>query len=387
MAVKDLGGGKYQVRVYNPNLAGKQYNKVILGKRAADLHEAEMKVKFARGQILDPSSGKQTFGSYALEAIESRLLVPQTRANYLRFVERIQPIWGHRPLRSLKYTDAVSLTTALRAESDGGSTANVLVLARSIMRQALNDGIIDRNPFTGLKLYQAKAVRVDAEPTWVEVRAATRRPGKTSTQITVLAGVGLRSGECLGLELAGIDWLRRTVTVTQQLHYLTEKQAVAIGSKKSGFYLGPAKTEAGADRTIPVPQFVLDVLAAHLTRHPAVEVTLPWGSPDATKSRTTSLVFGTTGRATMTKTVTGRAKRVGGTWSSHDLRHLYASTLGQASVPVPVRTVQEVMGHAAPGVTARYSHVQPHTLELIRPALEAAWALGAEGVEGLSAAQ
>ena len=31
------------------------------------------------------------------------------------------------------------------------------------------------------------------------------------------------------------------------------------------------------------------------------------------------------------------------------------------------------MGHEAPGVGGRYSHVQPHTLGWITPVIEAAW--------------
>lgn len=371
MAVTDLGGGRYQVRVYNPNLAGRQYNKVIVGKRAADLHEAEMKVKFAKGQVIDPNAGKMTFGRYAAEAIEARYLAPETIANYLRLLERIQPVWGHRPLRSLKHSDAISLTTQLRAQSDGGSTHNALVLARSICRQALADGYIDRNPFASLRMTTARVRRTQEEATWPQVRKASAGRSKAGVQIIVMAAAGLRRGEVAGLELAAIDWLRRTITVTQQLLSMSDGAAAKIGSARGGFYLAEAKTDAGQDRVVPVPQFALDAIAAYLTRHPATSRTLPWLRPDAEPSRATSLVFGLATRDTITSSVTSRAARIGATWSPHDLRHLYASTLEQGGIPL--RTVQEVMGHAPRGVTGIYSHVQPHTLELIRPVLEACW--------------
>jgi len=377
MAVKDLGGGRYQVRVYNPNLAGRQYNKVIVGKRAADLHEAEMKVKFARGQIVDPNAGKMTFGRYAVEALEARYLAPETIANYLRLLERMHPIWGHRPLRSLKHSDAIALTTQLRAQSDGGSTHNALVLARSICRQALADGYIDRNPFASLRMTPARPRRTQEEATWAQVRAASAGRSKPAAQIVLMAATGLRRGEVAGLELPSIDWLRRTITVTQQLLSMSDGAAAKIGAAHGGFYLSEAKTDAGQDRTIPVPQFALDQLAAYLAKCPAVERTLPWLRPDAEPSRVTSLVFGLATRDTITTCVTDRAAKFGGTWSPHDLRHLYASTLEQGGVPL--RTVQEVMGHAPRGVTGIYSHVQPHTLDMIRPVLEACWLDEAEG--------
>lgn len=371
MAVTDLGNGKFRVRVYNPNMAGKQYQKVIKGKRAADAHEAEMRVKFARGQIIDPNAGKITFGNYAAEALEARRLSPNTRSNYMRLIERISPVWGHRPLRSLKHSDAIALTTALRADSDGGSTANALNLARSICRQALADGYIDRNPFASLRMLVPTPDRPDAEPTWEQVRLASQGRRKAAAQVPVMACVGLRRGEVAGLELAGIDWLRRTITVTQQLHSVSRSQAEQIGLKKSGFYLGPAKTPAGRDRVIPAPQFVLDILAAYIAAHPVVERELPWSDIGSDRTRTTSLVFGLASSDTLTREVIKQGQKAGGTWSPHDLRHLYASTLEQAGVPL--RTVQEVMGHAPKGVTGIYTHVQAHSLELIVPVVEAAW--------------
>jgi integrase len=379
MAVIDLGNGKFRVRVYNPHLGGKQYQKVVKGKRAADAHEAEMKVKFARGQVLDPNAGKITFGRYADEALEARRLTPSTRANYLRLLERIAPIWGHRPLRSLKHSDAIALTTALRAESDGGSTRNALVLARSICRQALADGYIDRNPFASLRMTTARVPRTQAEATWPEIRAASEGHSKGAAQIVLMSGSGMRRGEVAGLELPSIDWLRKTITVSQQLCYLSDLAASKIGAAHGGFFLAEAKTDAGQDRTIPVPQFVLDALAAYLARHPAVERTLPWLRPDAEPSRTTSLVFGLATLDTITSSVTDRAARVGATWSPHDLRHKYNSTLEQGGIPL--RTVQEVMGHAPKGASGIYSHVQPHTLEMIRPLLESWWFGAVEGHE------
>ena len=67
-----------------------------------------------------------------------------------------------------------------------------------------------------------------------------------------MASTGLRLGECLGLTVDRVDFLRRTVRVDRQL------TRVAGGS---GF--DTTKTRA-AVRTIPVPPVVTDVLAAHL---------------------------------------------------------------------------------------------------------------------------
>ena len=131
---------------------------------------------------------------------------------------------------------------------------------------------------------------------------------------------------------------RTGYTVTQQLLNLTEADAKTIGSKRSGFYLGPAKTPSGEDRVIPLPDFVIDALAAWRVAHPAITVTLPWGEPDSAKTKTSELVFGLTSKNTLGSSLKRRAAaRAGATWSAHDLRKLYSQTLDEAGVPERTR--------------------------------------------------
>ena len=52
----------------------------------------------------------------------------------------------------------------------------------------------------------------------------------------------------------------------------------------------------------------------------------------------------------------------------HDLRHTFASRL--ASAGVPTRTLQELLGHHSPAMTARYAHLAPDHLRAAVGALE-----------------
>jgi integrase len=62
----------------------------------------------------------------------------------------------------------------------------------------------------------------------------------------------MRQGECLGLTVDRLDFLRRVVHV--------DKQLVSVTGRPS--FLTAPKTAASM-RTIPLPQVVLDALAAH----------------------------------------------------------------------------------------------------------------------------
>ena len=71
------------------------------------------------------------------------------------------------------------------------------------------------------------------------------------------AGAGLRQGEALGVTRDRIDFLRRQLRVDRQLMNLPNEAPCLV----------PVKTRTSA-RTIPLPQVVVDILAAHLAAFP-----------------------------------------------------------------------------------------------------------------------
>jgi integrase len=74
--------------------------------------------------------------------------------------------------------------------------------------------------------------------------------------IVFAAGMGMRQGECFGLTVDRVDFLRKHVRVDRQL--------VAAKAGVPGF--GPPKSKAGF-RTVPMPDVVSSALAERLARH------------------------------------------------------------------------------------------------------------------------
>jgi hypothetical protein len=141
MSVKPLGDNRFLVRVYNPH--GREYRKVVDGRRAADAHEADMKSKLASGRLLDPVGGKVLFGDYARQQIATRLLRPSTVERYERtLTQHIEPVFGHRPLRGIRYSDVQSFDSAMRRTFGDKHARDIVVLLRSILRAAVLDGLI-----------------------------------------------------------------------------------------------------------------------------------------------------------------------------------------------------------------------------------------------------
>jgi integrase len=173
--------------------------------------------------------------------------------------------------------------------------------------------------------------------------------GRLEALVTLAAGTGMRPGECFGLTVDRVRFLERTAMVDRQL-VTVQGQAPC---------LGPPKTRA-SNRTIPLPQVVVDALAAHLAEFPA--------APDG-------LVFTLTGKP-ITRQAFGHkwraavetARLPAGT-GFHALRHYYASLLIRHGESV--KTVQARLGHASAVETLdTYSHLWPDSDDRTRDAID-----------------
>lgn len=152
-----------------------------------------------------------------------------------------------------------------------------------------------------------------------------------------------------------VDFLRRVVTVDQQL--------VTVPGLEP--FLAPPKTSASV-RTVPLPQAVLDALAAHLAAYPAAG--LVFANEHGRPIRPTA--FGSTWRAAGAPHGTG----------FHDLRHFYASLLIRHGEKV----VQARLGHASAAETLdTYSHLWPDSDDRTRAAVDAVLLADSARTEGV----
>jgi integrase len=177
-----------------------------------------------------------------------------------------------------------------------------------IFRAAVRDRLIVANPCDGTRLPKATPSRVEPLPLETVHALADAVPARYRALVILAAGSGMRQGECLGLTVDRLDFLRRVVHVDRQLVTVTGRPS----------FLTAPKTAASV-RTIPLPQVVLDAIAAHLGAFP------PLGD---------GFVFVTDARNPIRRTAFGDVWRAAvkaagapaGT-GFHELRHFYASLL------------------------------------------------------------
>lgn len=168
-------------------------------------------------------------------------------------------------------------------------------LVRAMLRTAVRDRILDRNPLEGIPFPKRSRVRgVPYAPEFSDVLrvrqaiAEQRRgavPGEREmalAQLDLLIGTGLRVGELLAIApQTDVDLRRKTLTVSRQLSYLPGQS----------FVFSPPKTDDSGRRVVPLPPFVLAAISAAQLRNGLAEITLPWEEPDATTTQTHRLLF------------------------------------------------------------------------------------------------
>jgi integrase len=176
-------------------------------------------------------------------------------------------------------------------------------------------------------------------------------PDRLRAMVMFVAGTGLRQGECLGLTVDRVDFLRRVVTIDRQL----------VSTPGRGSLLGPPKTVASV-RTIPLPQVIVDVLAAHLASFPVEDGGLVFALADG--QPITRQAFGHVWRPA------AHAAGIPTGTGLHALRHYYASLLIRHGESVKV--VQARLGHASASETLdTYSHLWPDSDDQTRQAIDA----------------
>lgn len=305
----------------------------------------------AHGNYVDPDGGRVLFRDYAERWRLAQMHRPGTTAQvetYLRL--HAYPTLGKRPLGAVRRSEVQAWVKHESTQLAPGSVELVYRWVSTIFKAAVADRLIASSPCTGIALPKRPSEEVFPLTVAQVESLAAAVPDRHRALVVFAAGTGLRQGECFGLTVDRVDFLRRQVRVDRQL--------VSVNGGPPEF--GPPKSPAGF-RTVPMPDVVSTVLAAHLARY---------------RSGRSGLVFTNRAHDPLRRSNFGdmwrRVSAIAGLphgATFHDLRHFYASLL--ISRGCSVKTVQRRLGHQSATETLdTYGHLWPDSDDETREAVD-----------------
>jgi integrase len=342
MYLRQLPSGRWNVEVKR---RGQKFTATRTTKSAARQWGLELEDRLDRGLTFDPRDGRRTVGDWAGEWWKARVAEPTTLAgDESRLRVHVLARWGDEPLERVTTIAVQGWVRGLEKQMSPASVAKCFHLLSSILGSAVRDRLLLTNPCEGVRLpATSKGREVYLTHTEVERIANVCRRSEDALVIRTLAHSGLRWGELSGLRTTSLDLLRK------QLHVV--RVMTRYGPKDY------PKSAAGR-RTVPLPEHLVEMLAAHLVGADRDRLVFV-GSRGAALSDTNF-------RNRVWKPSLEAAGMTGVT--VHDLRHTAASWLVQAGVPL--YDVMRFLGHESITTTQRYAHLAPDAHDRVRVALE-----------------
>jgi integrase len=198
-----------------------------------------------------------TFGEVATEWFASNPAKrPSTRAledSILR--SHLLPALATRQLGSIRPRDIQAFVAARTAHAKPRTVRRQYGVLRTVFRYAVDQDYIARSPCRNIKLPEPATLRRRV-PTGAELASLADELGPSYGAMAYVGAVlGLRWGEVAGLRVGRVDFLRSTVTVTEQI----------TRGERGVHAFGPPKSRAGK-RTLAMPEGLTAMLAEHLAR-------------------------------------------------------------------------------------------------------------------------
>lgn len=361
-----------------------QKRKTLRTQEQAKLFAASVMTDKARGTYMDPQAGKVRLADYAQQWLAGQTFDEATRqATELRLRVHVVPHLGQTQLSALRASAIQAWLRALQADLAPRYVRVIFANLSAVLSAAVDDDLIPKNPCRAGSIKLPRLEPNQVEP-WLadEVLAVARAvPDRFRVMVLLGAGCGLRQGEIFGLAVEDIDFLRGVLHVRRQIKILGSQQIFGLPKGKKL-------------RDVPLPESVALEVAAHLQRHPARQISLPWDTvkgPD----RGARLVLSTReGTALNRNYVNAKIWKPGLIAAGveptrengmHALRHFYSSVLLDGGENV--RALAEYLGHSDPGFTLRtYCHLMPSSDQRTKKAVDAVLVGTSTAADGLSCA-
>jgi integrase len=351
-SIQKRPNGQYRARYRDD--AGREYTQQFARKVDAQQWLDQIAAAMVTGTYVNPNAGRVRFRRYALgEYAKRQVWVPKTYDGLRLAVEsasfadielrKIRPSHVEQWVKLMQAGDEAAERKPLAASTIATRYGHV----RAVFRAAVRNKMIPTDPSENITLpRERKREAAMVVPSGEQVAALVRAGGERfGLFVALCAFSGLRLGEAAGLQVADVDFLRRTLHVRRQVQ-LVDKTRVDVRAPKYG-----------SERDVALPDELCSMLSAHVA-----------GMPTPAGWLFTRSGGGPVHQNTITY-LWRKARRDAGVSGVrlHDMRHFYASGLIAAGCDVV--TVSRALGHSSSTTTlAVYAHLWPSAEDRTRAA-------------------
>lgn len=355
---------------YNPD--GSVKYRQFTGKKQGDVREKMDKVKTEVRTNTYVEPNKITVGEWLDTWLTVTMKTAIKETTYLSYEvmirKHIKPVLGGYKLSQLQTSDIQKLYNEKmeggRADKKKGGLSPRTVryihqVIHGALKQAVNEKIIQVNVADHVKLpknpkKEMKYLDIAAVEKFLNVAKNNGHYSHYYAAYFLELYSGLRRGELLGIRWKDIDLKEGVITVSQQL--------VKVGNKH---IIRELKTESSQNRTISIPDEVINVIKEHKKKQEQHLKDLGFNDLKIAEHFKNGLTFvneigtGFIQPRNFTRSFKGVLKTAKlETVRFHDMRHTFALISLQAGTDI--KTLQSDLGHESIETTLdKYGHVNP----------------------------
>jgi integrase len=337
--IRRLPSGRWQARYRDGSGQEVAAPYTFATKADAGRFLARVQADMDRGEWRDPRLSQVTFGQWTTDYLAgARHKRETTKARDETVLRKhFLPTLGSKALPAITPLDVRGVVEAMAETLAPATVRTNYAVLKAVMNAAVEADLVVKSPCRGVRLPSGKRrQRATLTPEDLERLAAGMRP--EYRPIVYVAGVlGLRWSEIAGLRVGHLDFLRRTLTVSETV------------AEVSGRLLQAATKSKASQRTLSVPPFLMAMLAEHLADR---------GRPGPDELIFTAPAGGPLRIANFRLRVWAPAVQAAGLddLTFHGLRHVAASFMvGSGEHP---RVIQHRLGHSTARLSLElYAHV------------------------------
>jgi integrase len=320
-------GKRYQVRYRTPQ-HGQTKKRGFQTKRDAQEFAATVEVEKMTGQYVAPSLGMITVGELApawLARKESDVAPSNYRMLDSAWRIHVQPVWSSTRIADIDLAAVERWIATMRRKSGATTVIRCYGVLAGVLDDAVKARRLASNPARGVENLPHKSAKRRVYLTAGDVGRLAAESGQHRALVLTLAYTGIRWGEAVALRVRDVEFLRRRLDVHDNAVQLGVDHAVG-------------ETKSREQRSVPVPQFVLDELSVQCRMRGLDDLVFGDGAHYLPRPKSTDGWFVAAVRRAKVQAIT-----------PHDLRHSCASLA--ISSGVNVLALSRMLGHQSAKVT------------------------------------